>query len=317
MKINLQKIVGNLSDKQIIVHEWNGHLEIFSRPQVIENSRQYLLLRTDILQKTVVGCPWLLAVFMEALQECCNYILFRFVGSLHNLDTAILSSKQRGAYFLVFSDSFASLFSIHGQLISSSAIVLSSLCKLIILACKFSLLWLECSQHKLWHIPISFSALVFVHWFQLVRKAKTQGQPRSQGLSSSRPRDPGNEVDTRGVVSIRPSFLSSSKKRFFSTELCRARYLVGAKAEQLESMCDVVLGICHTFCIWLIPFFSGDTPSLEGAFWYNSCAPAMVLGSADLQAASHAKQLLSKSLSFRLVATSFSFPIDFFRALFL
>ena len=37
--------------------EWNGHLEIFSRPQVIENPRQYLLRRTDILQKTVVRCP--------------------------------------------------------------------------------------------------------------------------------------------------------------------------------------------------------------------------------------------------------------------
>ena len=32
-----------------IVHEWNVHLAIFS----------CLLLRTDILQKTVVGCPWL------------------------------------------------------------------------------------------------------------------------------------------------------------------------------------------------------------------------------------------------------------------
>ena len=31
-----------------IVHEWNVHPEIFSR-----------LLQTDILQKTVVGCPWL------------------------------------------------------------------------------------------------------------------------------------------------------------------------------------------------------------------------------------------------------------------
>ena len=41
-----------------IVHEWKGNLEIFSRPQVIENSRQYLLLRTASLQKTVVGCPW-------------------------------------------------------------------------------------------------------------------------------------------------------------------------------------------------------------------------------------------------------------------
>ena len=38
-----------------IVHEWNVHLEIFSRPQAKENSRQYLLLRTDILQKKVVG----------------------------------------------------------------------------------------------------------------------------------------------------------------------------------------------------------------------------------------------------------------------
>ena len=45
-KIKLQKI------------EWNGHLEMFNRPQAKENSRQSLLLRTDILQKTVVGCPW-------------------------------------------------------------------------------------------------------------------------------------------------------------------------------------------------------------------------------------------------------------------
>ena len=29
----------------------NGHPDIFSRPQVTENSRQYLLFRTDILQK--------------------------------------------------------------------------------------------------------------------------------------------------------------------------------------------------------------------------------------------------------------------------
>ena len=34
---------------------WN----FFWRPQVIENSRQYLLpLKTDTLQKAVVGCPW-------------------------------------------------------------------------------------------------------------------------------------------------------------------------------------------------------------------------------------------------------------------
>ena len=35
------------------LHEWQGH-----RSQEIENSRQYLRLRTDILQKTVFGCPW-------------------------------------------------------------------------------------------------------------------------------------------------------------------------------------------------------------------------------------------------------------------
>ena len=39
------------------VHEWNGHPDIFSRPQVIEYSRQYLLLRTDILQKTSRWMP--------------------------------------------------------------------------------------------------------------------------------------------------------------------------------------------------------------------------------------------------------------------
>lgn len=35
------------------------YLEIFSHPQVqvVENSRRYVLLRTDILQKTVIGFP--------------------------------------------------------------------------------------------------------------------------------------------------------------------------------------------------------------------------------------------------------------------
>ena len=39
-----------------IVHEWSSHLEMFSLPQVIENFRQHLLLRTEILQKAIVGC---------------------------------------------------------------------------------------------------------------------------------------------------------------------------------------------------------------------------------------------------------------------
>ena len=42
-------------------HEWNGHLEIRSLPQGIENSTQFLLLRTDKLKKTAVaGAPDLL-----------------------------------------------------------------------------------------------------------------------------------------------------------------------------------------------------------------------------------------------------------------
>ena len=52
-KNRLGRVVGILLDK----HEWNGHLEIFSLPQAIENSRQFLRLPTDISEKTVAG--WL------------------------------------------------------------------------------------------------------------------------------------------------------------------------------------------------------------------------------------------------------------------
>ena len=45
LKKNLREFVKQASK---IVHQWNGHLEIFSLPQVIENSTQFLLLRTDI-----------------------------------------------------------------------------------------------------------------------------------------------------------------------------------------------------------------------------------------------------------------------------
>ena len=54
----MRKIVGNLEDKlQKLYMNETVDLEIFSLPQAIENSRQFLLLRTDILQKTVIGCP--------------------------------------------------------------------------------------------------------------------------------------------------------------------------------------------------------------------------------------------------------------------
>ena len=60
-KLNLKrKVIGNLLDK-LRKLSMNGmrNLEIFSRPKlsnrVIENSRQYLRLRTDMLEKTIVG----------------------------------------------------------------------------------------------------------------------------------------------------------------------------------------------------------------------------------------------------------------------
>ena len=45
-KIKLQKIVGNLLGKlrKLYMSEWNGHLEIFSLPQAIQNCRQFLLI---------------------------------------------------------------------------------------------------------------------------------------------------------------------------------------------------------------------------------------------------------------------------------
>ena len=63
MKLKFQKVVRNLLDKlrKLIAHEWKVHLAICSSSQAKENSRpKYLLLRTDISQKTVDGCPWYL-----------------------------------------------------------------------------------------------------------------------------------------------------------------------------------------------------------------------------------------------------------------
>ena len=53
----LQKIGNLLDNVSKIVHEWNGHLETCSLPEAIENSRKFLLLRTDILQKQSLGAP--------------------------------------------------------------------------------------------------------------------------------------------------------------------------------------------------------------------------------------------------------------------
>ena len=60
-------------------HEWNSHLEIFIHLHTIENSRQHLLLRTDILQKTVLGCPWLLNQWQMHKGTGPSYLLQRLL----------------------------------------------------------------------------------------------------------------------------------------------------------------------------------------------------------------------------------------------
>ena len=57
-EIKLQKIFGNLLDKlRKLYLNGSSHVQIFSRPQAIENSSQNLLPWTDNLQETVIGCP--------------------------------------------------------------------------------------------------------------------------------------------------------------------------------------------------------------------------------------------------------------------
>ena len=46
IKMNFRKSLGIYKITSKIVSEWSGHLEIFSRPKGIENSRQCLFLQT-------------------------------------------------------------------------------------------------------------------------------------------------------------------------------------------------------------------------------------------------------------------------------
>ena len=61
-KIKLQKIVGNLMDKLRKLHERNGHLEILSFPQGIENSRQFLLLCPCMVPKVSISARELIVI---------------------------------------------------------------------------------------------------------------------------------------------------------------------------------------------------------------------------------------------------------------
>ena len=59
LKNKVQKILGNLLDKiKKLYMNGTAHLEIFSCPEPIEDSRPCLLFRTDILQiKQSLGAP--------------------------------------------------------------------------------------------------------------------------------------------------------------------------------------------------------------------------------------------------------------------
>ena len=77
-KIKLQKTVGNLLDKFYM--NGNGHLEIFSHPQVMRKF-QSIFASTDILQKTVVGCPPIFVVLQISLlcSISCTYLTIPYI----------------------------------------------------------------------------------------------------------------------------------------------------------------------------------------------------------------------------------------------
>ena len=63
------KIVGKLIEKNPnILDEWKGYPDILSFTFSIKVSKLYLLLWTDILQKTAIGCPCL-----EASRNAFHY----------------------------------------------------------------------------------------------------------------------------------------------------------------------------------------------------------------------------------------------------
>ena len=77
-----------------------------SRPQETENSRQYLLLRTDIVKKTVVVCPW-------------NFISRASIWQKHMHDHL---QRSRNTY-LIFA--FVFCFPVYKRLYRSSYLTLS------------------------------------------------------------------------------------------------------------------------------------------------------------------------------------------------
>ena len=102
------------------VLECNGHLEIFSRPQVMENSRQYLLLRTDILQKTVVGCPCSLARLNQFIGDNNIFATFKIDKCLkRSVPTESLLFLVQGAHLRTYNELLHGLCSKTVQIIIS------------------------------------------------------------------------------------------------------------------------------------------------------------------------------------------------------
>ena len=68
-------------------------------------------------------------------------------------------------------------------------------------------------------------------------------------------------------TSIRPRFFSSSKKRIFNTEMCRARYLVSANSKQARATWNTwgLLQILRHQMIDSSPFSFVDKLSFQGA----------------------------------------------------
>ena len=76
-KLNLETCREFITHASKIVHEWNGHLEIFSLSQAIENSREFLpSLRTDNYyteNSRWVPLPWPL---VQKLVDAIHWIKF-------------------------------------------------------------------------------------------------------------------------------------------------------------------------------------------------------------------------------------------------
>jgi len=135
-----------------------SHLEIFSRPQVIENFRQYMLLRTDILQKTVVGCPWTIA----------QTVTHQFADENGKQPQLYLCSTRVVASDRAWSGLFQVAQVLLGFCWPRRVSALVSFLKVLLLLSTINLKsfvrnpssWFRCSKKKIWKQKLLFRGLV-------------------------------------------------------------------------------------------------------------------------------------------------------------